>query len=371
MIYLDNAATSFPKPERVYQAVDWTLRHIGANPGRSGHSLSLSAARLVLDAREALAALLHISNPDAIVFGNNCTDMLNLAIKGVCREGMNVVTSVFSHNSVLRPLNRLASQGKIHLQTVLDPIEAIDRHTDLVVIPHANNVTGEIIPVEQVAVLCQMHKALLLVDAAQTAGVLPLYPEEWGVDLCAMPGHKGLLGVQGTGALYIRDGLVLDTLKEGGTGTSSHLLTQPDELPERYESGTLNTAGIASLAQGARYCLERRHEIRGQELLLTDMLLCGLLNIPHVQVYGALDAISRVGTVSFNLGSMPSGEVADQLNDARICVRAGLHCAPLAHEALGTTQQGAVRVSLGYANTWQDIDALLWALSRIAKGGTI
>lgn len=371
MIYLDNAATSFPKPERVIQAVEQTLRFIGANPGRSGHRLSLAAARLILDAREALAELLHIQNPDTIVFGHNCTDMLNLAIKGVCQDGMNVVTSVFAHNSVLRPLNRLASQGRIRLRTVTDLFQAVDDQTDLVVAPHANNVTGEIIPVEQLAVLCRMHKALLLVDAAQTAGVLPLYPEEWGVDLCAMPGHKALLGVQGTGALYIRPGLVLEPLKEGGTGTSSHLLTQPEELPERYESGTLNTPGLAGLAQGVRYCLEHRAEIRGQELLLTDELLCGLLNIPSVQVYGPLDAFSRVGTLVFNVGNLPSGQVADALDGRSICVRAGLHCAPLAHDALGTAQQGAVRASLGYANTHTDVQALLQAVSLLAKGGGI
>lgn len=369
MIYLDNAATSFPKPEPVLQAVDLTLRFFGANPGRSGHRLSLAAARLVLDAREALAALLHVSEPENIVFGHNCTDMLNLAIKGVCRDGMNVVTSVYAHNSVLRPLHHLASQGRIQLQTAVDLMQAVNDRTDLVVAPHANNVTGEIIPMEQLALLCRMHKAQLLVDAAQTAGVLPLYPEEWGVDLCAMPGHKALLGAQGTGALYIRPGLVLNTLKEGGTGTSSHLLTQPDELPERYESGTLNTPGIAALAQGARHCLAHRPEIRGRELLLTDEMLCGLMNIPSVRVYGPLDAHSRVGTLSFNIGSLPSGQVADALDDVGICVRAGLHCAPLAHETMGTSQQGAVRASLGYANTRADIQALLMAVQRIAKGG--
>ena len=174
MIYLDNAATSFPKPESVYRAVELTQRFIGANPGRSGHRLSLSAARILLDTREALAALLHISDPESLIFGSNCTDMLNLAIHGVCREGMNVLTSVYAHNSVLRPLNHLARTGKIHLQTVTDIPSAIRRNTDLVVVPHANNVTGVIQPIEQIAVLCQMNRARLIVDAAQTAGVLPL-----------------------------------------------------------------------------------------------------------------------------------------------------------------------------------------------------
>lgn len=368
MIYLDNAATSFPKPESVYKAVEKTMRTLGANPGRSGHRLSLAAARLIVDARQALAELMHIQDPDTLVFGSSCTDMLNLAIKGICCTGMHVVTSVWSHNSVLRPLKRLADEGSIHLHIASDVIGAIDKHTDLVVIPHANNVTGEILPVEQAAVLCQMHKAALIVDAAQTAGVLPLYPEEWGVDLCAMPGHKGLLGMQGTGALYIRPELRLHTLKEGGTGTSSHLLQQPEEMPERYESGTLNTPGIAGLAQGVRFVMQHSAEIRGQEMLLMDALIGGLLNIPHIKVYGALDSFSRVGTVSFNVGDRPSGEIADALDDVGICVRSGLHCAPLAHETMGTMQQGAVRASLGYSNTMQDVKALLVALKRIAEG---
>ena len=371
MIYLDNAATSFPKPESVYRAVELTQRFIGANPGRSGHRLSLSAARILLDTREALAALLHISDPESLIFGSNCTDMLNLAIHGICREGMNVLTSVYAHNSVLRPLNHLARTGKIHLQTVTDIPSAIRRNTDLVVVPHANNVTGVIQPIEQIAVLCQMNRARLIVDAAQTAGVLPLYPEEWGVDLCAMPGHKGLLGPQGTGVLYIRPGLILTPIKQGGTGTSSQLLFQPDELPERYESGTMNTPGIAGLGQGTRFCLHHRAEIRGQELLLTELLIGGLLDIPHVQVYGALDAISRVGTLSFNLGQHPSSEIADALDQSGLCVRAGLHCAPLIHETLGTMQQGAVRVSLGFSNTESDIKALLHTLDRLAKGAVV
>lgn len=367
MIYLDNAATSFPKPESVYRAVDSTMRFIGANPGRSGHRMALSAARIILDARQVLAELLHVKDPEQIVFGSNCTDMLNLAIKGAIKDGMHVLTSVWAHNSVLRPLYQLAEKGRIRLRVVSDILSSIGRDTDLVVIPHANNVTGEIIPVEQVAVLCQIHRCQLILDAAQTAGILPLYPEEWGVDYCAMPGHKSLLGPQGTGALYIAKNHDLIPLKEGGTGTSSHLLTQPSELPERYESGTLNTPGLAGLAQGVRYACLHRAEIRAHELLLTEHLLAELMDIPHVQVYGATDAISRVGTVSFNIGGLSSGAVAEKLDAHGFFVRSGLHCAPLAHEALGTTQTGTVRASLGYANTLSDVNALLHQISCIAK----
>ena len=367
MIYLDNAATTFPKPEAVYKAQDSAFRKLCANPGRAGHSMSLAASRVVLDAREALCALLQVQNPESILFGQNCTDMLNLAIKGVCRKGMHVVTSVWAHNSVLRPLNRLSQEGVISLRIEKDLIPAITDDTDLVVATHAGNVTGSIEPIEEIAALCHMKKALLLVDAAQTAGILPIYPEKWGIDMVAMPGHKALYGPQGTGVLYVRPNLALSPLKEGGTGTSSHLLTQPEEWPERYESGTLNLPGIAALSQGVRYVLKHRSEIHARELYLSERLLSGLLCIPSVTVYGSLSSFDRVGTVSFNIGKMPSAAVAERLNDAGIFVRAGLHCAPLAHEALGTLSQGTVRVSLSCFNTEKDVNALLRQVNFIAR----
>ena len=370
MIYLDNAATSFPKPESVYRAVETAMRRYGANPGRSGHRLSLAASRLVLGAREALAEFLRVRDPADIVFGANCTDMLNLAVQGVCRAGMHVLTSAYAHNSLLRPLHRLAEAGVIRLTIAADPLKRMGADVDLLALPHADNVTGAILPAEQAALLCRVHGSLFLLDAAQSAGILPLYPQEWGVDLCAMPGHKALLGPQGTGALYIRPGLMLEPLKTGGTGTSSHLLTQPLERPERYESGTLNAPGLAGLAQGVRFCLAHRAETRGRELLLTERLLCGFLNTPKVTVYGPMEALSRVGTVSFNVGALPSEQVADRLDaEDGICVRGGLHCAPLAHEMLGTGGRGAVRASLGFASRKEDVDALLRAVGRMAREG--
>lgn len=366
MIYLDNAATTFPKPEAVYLAQDKAFRSLCANPGRAGHTMSLAASKIVLDTREALCALLQVHSPESILFGQNCTDMLNLAIKGYCKPGMEVVTSVWAHNSVLRPLHRLSEEGIIHLRIEKDLMNAISDSTDFVVSTHAGNVTGSIEPIEEIAALCHMKKAALLVDAAQTAGILPIYPEKWGIDMVAMPGHKALYGPQGTGVLYVRPGLDLTPLKEGGTGTSSHLLTQPEEWPERFESGTLNLPGIAALGQGVRYVLHHRSEIHAKEMFLSERLISGLLNIPSVMIYGSFLPFDRVGTVSFNLKGIPSASVAERLNDEGIFVRAGLHCAPLAHETLGTLTQGTVRVSLSGFNTEKDVDALLKQIQRIA-----
>ena len=366
MIYLDNAATSFPKPESVYRAVELTQRFIGANPGRSGHRLSLSAARILLDTREALAALLHISDPESLIFGSNCTDMLNLAIHGICREGMNVLTSVYAHNSVLRPLNHLARTGKIRLQTVTDIPSAIRRNTDLVVVPHANNVTGVIQPIEQIAVLCQMNRARLIVDAAQTAGVLPLYPEEWGVDLCAMPGHKGLLGPQGTGLLVLGYGMNPEPLLLGGTGSMSESVRQPDMLPDRYESGTVNLPGIAGLYAGVKFVRTHRAEIEEYELALCDRLRARLREIPGVRIL-CDDGQAHMAITSIVVPGHDGGALADALDAADIAVRAGLHCAPTVHAWLGTLQSGAIRFSPGLYNTAQEMDDTALLLARLLQ----
>lgn len=367
MIYLDNAATSFPKPPQVPAAMTDLLLHAGANPGRAGHRLSLAAGRTVDKARRALAALLEIEDEADLFFGLNCTDMLNTAIHGLVEPGWEVAATVWEHNSVLRPLHELQKRGLIRL-SIEDSIEkAITRNTRLVVTTHASNVTGAIQPIESIAELCRLHGAHLLVDAAQTAGILPLYPEKWGIDMVAMPGHKGLLGPMGTGALYARKGLNLRPLRQGGTGTSSALLLQPQERPERYEAGTVNAPGLAGLAAGVEYVISHRAQIYAHEQLLTKLLLTGLHAFSFVRVYGPQGAMDRVGTVSFNLGQLPSGLVADELDRRGICVRAGLHCAPLAHQALGTQEQGAVRASVGAFSSADDVKALLAALEEIAR----
>ena len=367
MIYLDNAATSFPKPPQALLAIRNAMERYGANPGRAGHSLAIRAARDVYQAREELAFLFRWKEPLDFVFGFNCTDMLNLAIKGSLSEGDHVATTAWEHNSVLRPLKKLEAQGRITLKVAETIEDALTEKTTAAVITHASNVTGTVHPLHRLLPMLKARGILTIVDAAQTAGVLDIDLQSLPVDLLAMPGHKGLLGPQGTGALFIRPGIMPDTLREGGTGSSSDSMTQPEELPERYESGTLNAPGLAGLREGIRFARSHAGEIHAHELFLTRRLIEGLLNIPAVEVYGPHTAAARIGTVSFNLADVHSGAVADRLNDAGICVRAGLHCAPGAHRALGTVEQGAVRASAGLYNTTGDVDALLYVVSKMAK----
>ncbi|MDR3085256.1 MAG: aminotransferase class V-fold PLP-dependent enzyme [Christensenellaceae bacterium] len=366
MLYLDNAATTFPKPPEVVRAVEETMLYAGANPGRAGHRLSLAAGRVVDKTRRSLASFLQVSNPENLVFGLNCTDMLNTAIFGAVQRGWEVASTVWEHNSVLRPLHYLQAEGVIKLRLAPTIEQAITRRTKMVVLTHASNVTGLIQPIEAVAELCRMRGILFIVDAAQTAGILPLFPENWGIDMVAMPGHKGLYGPQGTGALYIREGLHLQPARHGGTGTSSAQVLQPNERPERYEAGTLNTPGLAGLGAGVEYVIENRAKIYANELLMVKRLLIGLCSMDRVTVYGSPEAHARVGTVSFNIRGLGSQEVADGLDEFGICVRGGLHCAPLTHQSLGTAEQGAVRVSLGAFNGFSDVEQLLDAVKFIA-----
>ncbi|MDR1600746.1 MAG: aminotransferase class V-fold PLP-dependent enzyme [Oscillospiraceae bacterium] len=376
MIYLDNAATSFPKPPEVIRAVSGAMEKIGANPGRSGHRLSLAAGRVVWNCREELARMLDVPNPENIVFGCNCTDALNLGIYGSVSPGDHVVTTMLEHNSVLRPINGMVHRGEI-TWTLLAPdpsgvvtaeqvAAVITPLTRLVVINHASNVVGLAQPVADIARVTRRAGVLLLVDAAQSLGVLPVRPLEMGADMVAFPGHKGLLGPYGTGALWIRSGLDLTPLKEGGTGSSSESMLQPDEMPEALESGTLNMAGIAGLMVGTRYVRIRRQEIYEHEKSLSDAMWEGLRNIHGVSVLTGRPP--DVGVVSFNVGAFTSGEVANKLDTRfEIATRGGLHCAPAIHTHLGTLDRGAVRASVGHFNTKSDVDALLAAVSEIAR----
>jgi cysteine desulfurase family protein len=379
MIYLDNAATSFPKPPAVADAVRNYMLNIGANPGRSGHRLAASAGRVIFDAREALAKLFNVADSRHIVFTANATESINQVLYGLLRRGDHVVTTSMEHNAVMRPLNHLAQQRNLELSVVAadqvgsikpgDIAAALRSNTRLVTVNHASNVCGTITPLE--AVREAVGKTPLLVDAAQTAGALPIDVERDGVDFLAFTGHKALLGPQGTGGLYIRPGLDgnLEPLKRGGTGSKSEAQTQPEMLPDRYESGTLNAAGLAGLGAGVLYVQKRGvDEIRKHEVELCRMLLDGLKKIKGVQVYGPENPDERTATVSINISGMQPSDVGYAL-DRRygIMVRIGLHCAPAAHRSLGTFPGGSVRLGMGAMTTTNEVEETLAALREIAR----
>lgn len=375
MIYLDNAATTFPKPPTVSAAVRATMDKICANPGRGGHDMAMTCGRLVWSARTLAAGYINAPAPENVVFTFNCTDGLNTAIKGVLRPGMHVITSQLEHNSVLRVLKTMERRGFIRLTVVspapdglmrpADIAAAVNGRTRLVVLTHASNVLGTVQPVEQVGALCRSLGLMFIVDAAQSAGVLPLDVQRMGADMVAMPGHKGLYGPQGTGILYISPRVNPDTLKEGGTGTSSDYLYQPQDMPERFEAGTLNTPGIAGLYAGLRFVNRDAQERLARERYINEYIIKSLDAMPGISVYGTRDMERRVGVVAFNIAGMHSGQAADALNARGIAVRGGLHCAPGTHSFLGTTDTGAVRVSTGAFSTLADASALLNAVEAL------
>ncbi len=375
-VYLDNAATTYPKPESVYRAMDHFSREIGGNPGRSGHHRGLEAGRAVLRARDALAILLGASNPSRVVLTKNATEGLNIAIKGVLGEGGHAVVSCLEHNSVWRPLEGLRSRGVdytivpcggdgcVEVSTVA---EAITPDTELLIFMHASNVLGTLLPVADLAALGHERGIPLLVDAAQTAGCYPIDVEAMGIDLLAFTGHKELFGPQGTGGLYIAEEMELSPLLEGGTGSNSRDPHQPDFLPDRFEAGTPNGVGLAGLHAGVEFVLsEGLDRIRAHAQELTARLMEGLAAMGHVTLYGTPNEVGRVGIVSFNVDGYDSSEVASLLDEPYgICVRSGLHCAPLAHRAIGTLERGTVRASVSYFSTAEDIDYLLECIETL------
>lgn len=374
MIYLDNAATSFPRPACVARAMSDALTQCGANPGRAGHRLALAAGRIVEGCREDLAAMLGETDASRVAFACNATDALNMAIHGVVRTGDHVVTTLLEHNSVLRPLSELSRSGAITLTIVppdaqgmiraQDVAQAMTPRTRLVAMTHMSNVLGAAQDVAAVGMLCRRRGVLLLVDCAQTAGHLPLTPRAWGAALLAMPGHKGLLGPHGTGALWVREDVQPAPLRQGGTGSASESMFQPRMMPDALESGTLNLPGIAGLRAGMREALAHREEAHAAAVALCSGMRAELLDLPGVRVYTPEGA----SLVSFNVEGIASQEVAAALDGMGIAVRGGLHCAPGVHRFLGTLERGAVRVSPGIYNTKQDAQALLMAVRRIARG---
>jgi cysteine desulfurase family protein len=378
MIYLDNAATSFPKPEAVYQALDRFARQDLANPGRAGHKMALAAERGLDDARHALNQLFHGEQPERFVFTLNCTDALNMAFKGVLSDGDHVVTTDLEHNSVSRPLRALELAGRITLTRVhadsggtVDPDDirrAITPRTRLVALTHASNVLGTVQPIAEVGPLVRERGVLFLVDAAQTAGVMPIDVQAMKIDLLAFPGHKSLFGPTGTGALYVGPRAEVRAWREGGTGGDSSSETQPRELPYFLEGGTPNVLGVAGLAAGVKYVQERGLDaIRAHEVELTERLWRRLDEIDGFEVFSHRDPARRVGTLSFRSEALPAAELGGILDQAfDVAVRPGLHCAPYIHRSLGTFPEGTVRVSPGAFNTRDDIDHLARALAEIA-----
>ncbi|MBW4847152.1 MULTISPECIES: aminotransferase class V-fold PLP-dependent enzyme [Clostridia] len=379
MIYLDNAATSCRKPEEVIQAVTDAMRSFG-NSGRGAHGASLDASRLIFDTRRLIAELFHAGDPSRVAFTANSTASLNMAIQGLFKPGDHVITTMMEHNSVLRPLYRMEEQGAE--LTILpadqkgriryeDIEKAVKQNTKAVVCTHASNLTGNINDLELIGNICKRNGLLLVVDASQTAGVFDIDMEKTGIHVLCFTGHKGLLGPQGTGGICVREGVSIRPYMVGGSGVKSYLKTQPEEMPEVLEAGTLNGHGIAGLHAALLYLKETGIEtIRERELLLMRRFYEGVTDIPGVKVYGDFSEkalLFRAPVVALNIGDYDSGEVADELACSYgIYTRAGAHCAPLMHQALGTVEQGAVRFSMSHYNKEEEIDEAIRAVRELS-----
>ena len=387
MIYFDNAATSWPKPPGVAEAMVHFLNEVGANPGRAAHRRAIASGRILYDARETVGELFHAPDPLRLVFGKNVTEALNLVLRGLLHPGDHVITSSMEHNSMMRPLRALERQpepgsGSVQVtvvecspQGVLDPADveaAIQPDTKLVALNHASNVVGTLLPVAEVGAICRERDLLLLVDAAQTGGAYPINVQADQIDLLAFTGHKSLGGPMGTGGLIVGqrvDEAQLEPLVRGGTGSRSEHEVQPDFLPDIYESGTPNVVGLAGLRAGVRWVLERGVEaIRAHEMALAQALIDGLRAIPGVTAYGTLDAELQTATVSFNIAGMAPSEVGLRLDDEYgIMCRVGLHCAPTAHKTIGTFPDGTVRFGLSAFNTMDEVKTALAAVEGLAQ----
>jgi cysteine desulfurase / selenocysteine lyase len=383
VIYLDNAATSWPKPPGVATAMVDYLQNVGGNPGRSGHRLAVKAGERVAATRSLVARLLGVVDPSRVTFTLNATHALNLALHGLLAPGDRVVTTSVEHNAVNRPLHALEREGiavtRVHCGrdgalNLGNLAAALRETTRLVVVGHASNVVGTIQPLGEIADLANRAGALLLVDAAQSAGVLPIDVEGTGVDLLAFAGHKGLLGPQGIGGLVLGERVEpsdIRPLVQGGTGSRSLSFDQPIHLPDRFESGTPNGVGIAGLGAGVGFLLERGvATIRAREETLTAALLDGLLATPGVTVHGPRDPARMTAVVSFTIDRLTPFESARLLDDEfEVQCRAGLHCAPAAHQTIGTLPEGTVRFAPGVFTTGDEIDAAVAAVRRLSMGG--
>lgn len=379
MIYLDNAATTFPKPMQVNRAIDTALKKYGANPGRSGHKMSMDAAEEIYRCRSALAELVHAPGEECVVFTMNCTEACNIVLKGLLKPEDHVVVSCLEHNAVMRPLKALMNRGITCTEAQIYPGDndatvnafrnAINAKTRLIVCMHASNVWGIRMPVERIAALGHEYGIPIMVDAAQSAGVLPIDLQDSGIDYLCLAGHKSLYGPMGTGALVTAQGAGLQTFIEGGTGTSSISFEQPETMPDRFESGTPNMPGIAGLRAGVEFVKWKKPEvIFRHESNLVLHLYDNLSSMEGVKLYMPRpDPRFFVPLLSFNLTGKSSEEVGQMLNQYGIAVRAGLHCAPTAHKVCGTLESGAVRVCPSAFTRREEIDQFIFTLRKIIR----
>ena len=377
MIYLDNAATTMHKPQEVIDAVVQAMSSMG-NAGRGANEASLSASRLIYDTRDRLCRLFGGENARQIVFTNNSTESLNIAIKGLLDPGDHVITTMMEHNSVLRPLYEMERRG-VRLTIVradergtvnlADIEDAIAPDTKMIVCTNGSNLTGNYVHIDRVGEIAHKHGLLFVVDASQTAGVFPINVQDMHIDVLCFTGHKGLLGPQGTGGMYVREGLSVRPLKSGGSGIMTYSKTHPEQMPTALEAGTLNGHGIAGLNAALKYIEDEGVDsIRAREQKLMKRFYEGVKDIPGVKIYGDFDDMNRCAIVPLNIGDYDSSEVSDELlMEYGISTRPGGHCAPLMHEALGTVEQGAVRFSFSHYNTDEEVDIAIRAIQELAE----
>jgi len=376
MIYFDNAATTIRKPECVVQAVTEAMWSLG-NSGRGIHSGALSASRIIYDTRAALAQLFGAESPERIAFTANSTQALNTAIKGVLKPGNHVITTALEHNSVLRPLYEMENRG-VEL-TILpadsygnicyeDIEKEIKPNTKVIVTTHGSNLTGNLLDISRIGEMVNRHGLIYIVDASQTAGVFDIDVQQMHIDILCFTGHKGLLGPQGTGGIYVREGVAVRPLLSGGSGVQTYLRSHPPQMPTALEAGTLNGHGVAGLGAAVRYLQETGvSAIRAKEQELMWMFYTQVREIPGIRVYGDFSSRNRCAIVSLNIWDYDSGEVSDALFEQYgIATRPGAHCAPLMHKALGTVEQGAVRFSFSHYNTKEEIEIAVSALRELA-----
>lgn len=375
MIYFDNAATTMQKPKQVVEAVTRALCSMG-NAGRGAHNASMDASRMLFDTRKKLAMLFGGTNPAQIVFTSNSTESLNIALKGLLNPQDHVITTQLEHNSVLRPLYELENTG-VEL-TILKSDEKgricyedfekqIKENTKMIVCTHGSNLTGNLTDIKRVGEIAHRHGVLFVVDASQTAGIFPIRAEEMKIDVLCFTGHKGLLGPQGTGGMYVREGLVIRPLKTGGSGVQTYSRTHPSQMPTALEAGTLNAHGLAGLNAALDYLKETGLDvIREKEQELMWYFYQRVSEIPGITVYGDFSSRNRCPMVSLNVKEYDSAEVSDFLYaEYGISTRPGAHCAPLMHQALGTTDRGAVRFSFSHYNTREEVDTAVLALREL------